>query len=354
MNNRIRKTVLGIMAAAVTVALSACGKTDAGRDMGAGAAQITEAAVGGEETEEEKTPVLDAAPGRDWERYNGSWSLDGAGYDAVLANGGALLSCSMTQQGDFTGSLFTQQAGTERFAEVVIDAKAEGDLLVSDFADDGWGGSGTLYLRFGDERITAWVEDYVMASENTCGYGICGEYELIRCSENAPTASDADDTDHAAQTAYRGAQELYALPEDELLSLLDERNPYYQASAYYNEVTDYWENGREVRDIANRIEPLFDTDVRYYTEADFADTPVLIIHLAKNEIYARHGYIFQDADLSNYFMGCIWYQPAVEGSVFDDAVLNAYERQNLHLLAALDTYDTEKQERQGENNDSDS
>lgn len=338
MNNRIRKAVLGIMAAALTVALSACGKTDAGRDMGTGATQVTEAAAGGKETEEEKTTVSDTTSGRDWERYNGAWSLDGAGYDAVLANGGALLSCSMTQQGDFTGSLFTQQSGTERFAEVVIDAKAEGDLLACDFADDGWGGSGTLYLRFGDERITAWVENYVMAEENVCGYGISGEYELIRCSENAASADDADDTERAEQAAYRRAQELYALPEDELLSLLDERNPYYQASAYYNEVTDYWENSREVRDVTNRMEPLFDTDERYYTEADFADMPALIIHLAKNEIYARHGYRFQDADLSNYFMGCVWYLPAEAGGVFDDSVLNAYERQNLEMLAALDSW----------------
>ncbi len=352
MNDRIRKTALGLVAAALAVALSACGEADAGRDMDSGAVQTTEAAAG-EETEE-KMSAPDAPQARDWTIYSGEWSLDGAGYDAVLADGGALLSCSMTRQGDFAGSLFTQQAGTERFAEVEIDAKAEGDLLVCDFTDDGWGGAGTLYLRFGDERITAWVENYVMAEDNFCGYGISGEYELIRCSGHAASADDADDADHAEQGAYRRAQELYALPEDELLSLLQEREPYYRTCTYYNEVTDYWENDREVRDIANRTEPLFDTDARYYTEADFADTPVLIIHLAKNEIYARHGYIFQDADLSNYFMGCVWYQPAVEGSAFDDAVLNAYERQNLQMLAALDTYDTGEQERQGENDGSDS
>lgn len=354
MNNRSRKAALGFLAVGLSLVLSACEGADTG-----GAAQATETTDARETEEVPSTDpgavsAPDAPQARDWTIYSGEWSLDGAGYDAVLADGGALLSCSMTRQGDFAGSLFTQQAGTERFAEVEIDAKAEGDLLVCDFTDDGWGGAGTLYLRFGDERITAWVENYVMAEDNFCGYGISGEYELIRCSEHAASADDADDADHAEQGAYRRAQELYALPEDELLSLLQEREPYYRTCTYYNEVTDYWENDREVRDIANRTEPLFDTDARYYTEADFADTPVLIIHLAKNEIYARHGYIFQDADLSNYFMGCVWYQPAVEGSAFDDAVLNAYERQNLQMLAALDTYDTGEQERQGENDGSDS
>lgn len=55
---------------------------------------------------------------------------------------------------------------------------------------------------------------------------------------------------------------------------------------------DYWENVREVRDISNVIEPLFETDKRYYTKEEFESEPILVIHLAKNKIYARHGYIF--------------------------------------------------------------
>ena len=50
MNDRIRKTALGLVAAALAVALSACGEADAGRDMDSGAVQTTEAAAG-EETE---------------------------------------------------------------------------------------------------------------------------------------------------------------------------------------------------------------------------------------------------------------------------------------------------------------
>ncbi|RGE68529.1 YARHG domain-containing protein [Eisenbergiella massiliensis] len=29
--------------------------------------------------------------------------------------------------------------------------------------------------------------------------------------------------------------------------------------------------------------------------------------MAKNEIYARHKYIFKNEDLYNYFMGCVRY-----------------------------------------------
>lgn len=123
---------------------------------------------------------------------------------------------------------------------------------------------------------------------------------------------------------------------EEIENRVMERTAYYQASGYYEEIQDYWENTREVRDISNLIEPLYFTDMKYYTEEDFRKDPPTVIHLAKNEIYAKHGYIFRDEDLNNYFMGCAWYQPAVSGSEFDDAVLNDFERENLKLLSALD------------------
>lgn len=84
------------------------------------------------------------------------------------------------------------------------------------------------------------------------------------------------------------------------------------------------------------MEPLFFTDMKYYTADDFKNAPKLIIHLAKNEVYARHGYIFKDTELQNYFMGCLWYTPTCESSDFDDSVFNKYEKANLKLLAELD------------------
>lgn len=124
---------------------------------------------------------------------------------------------------------------------------------------------------------------------------------------------------------------------EEIEKRLIERSDYYVASGYYDEVVDYWENIRQVRDIANRIEPLYFTEMKYYTREELQQEPLTVIHLAKNEIYAKHGYIFRDADLNNYFMGCAWYQPTVRADEFDDAVFNDYERENLKLLASLDT-----------------
>ncbi len=132
-------------------------------------------------------------------------------------------------------------------------------------------------------------------------------------------------------------EKFYAgLSQEEIEERITEGISYYQASKYYGEVTNYWENIRGVTDISNVIEPLYFTDMKYYREEDFQNDPKIIIHLAKNEIYARHGYIFKDEDLYSYFMGCAWYRPAVAGEEFDDAVFNDYERKNLELLAAMD------------------
>lgn len=131
------------------------------------------------------------------------------------------------------------------------------------------------------------------------------------------------------------AQSVLSWEETE--ALISERIPYYQASAYHDEIVTYWERVRGVTDVSNVIEPLYETDKQYLTKENLAYDPPVVIHLAKNEIYARHGYIFRDEDLYNYFMGCIWYTPTVEPEDFSAEVLNEYEKANLELLKELDT-----------------
>lgn len=142
--------------------------------------------------------------------------------------------------------------------------------------------------------------------------------------------------DEIRKTVYEKYYETWA--EDDMVEAINERSAYYHKSAYYEEVIDYMENVREVRDISNVVEPLLYSDMKYYNKEDFKDVPKVIIHLEKNEIYARHGYIFRNEDLNNYFMGCIWYNPTCSTEEFDDSVFNQYEKANLELLAELDSF----------------
>ena len=126
--------------------------------------------------------------------------------------------------------------------------------------------------------------------------------------------------------------------ESQIIKELEKRKPYTDSCSFYPKFLQYMENVREVRDISMNLYPLFDTNTKYYQASDFDDVPPLIIYLAKNEIYARHGYIFKDADLNSYFLSQLWYLPEFDSENFDTAVFNEYETANLQLLAQLDTY----------------
>ncbi len=248
-----------------------------------------------------------------YEVYTGNWSNDGRAHDQILSEGGVELSCTITESNRLTGTLFAQQEMTERFAVVEdISGEIEQNELLFDYADDGWGNSGTLHMQFRNDSIYVEILNYCEADGGS-DYGISGYYELIRENE--------------AESR-----------EKELENTIDERSQYYRASAYYLEIVDYWENVREARDVSNVNEPLFATNKQYYTKENFENEPKLVIHLAKNEIYARHGYIFKNEDLYNYFMGCVWYNPTCKAEDFDDSVLNEYEKANLEILASMDTY----------------
>ena len=155
-----------------------------------------------------------------YEVYTGNWSNDGRTHDQILSEGGVELSCTITESNRLTGTLFAQQEMTERFAVVEdISGEIEQNELLFDYADDGWGNSGTLHMQFRNDSIYVEILNYCEADGGS-DYGISGYYELIRENE--------------AESR-----------EKELENTIDERSQYYRASAYYLEIVDYWENVRE-------------------------------------------------------------------------------------------------------------
>lgn len=60
------------------------------------------------------------------------------------------------------------------------------------------------------------------------------------------------------------------------------------------------------------------------------------LRLARNEIYARHGRIFKDSDLSDYFESMEWYNGYIEANQFQESLLNQVELKNLKLLKTLE------------------
>lgn len=70
----------------------------------------------------------------------------------------------------------------------------------------------------------------------------------------------------------------------------------------------------------------------YLTEADVQNLSKEEIRIATNELYARHGYIFESEDMKAYFEQKSWYQGSIASNAFDMGVFNEFEMANKDFL----------------------
>ena len=74
------------------------------------------------------------------------------------------------------------------------------------------------------------------------------------------------------------------------------------------------------------------SDSRYVKKSEVSKMSKKKLRLARNEIFARHGYIFDSADLNKYFNDKNWYIPSIKPSEWSDSLLNKYEKKNIALI----------------------
>ena len=75
----------------------------------------------------------------------------------------------------------------------------------------------------------------------------------------------------------------------------------------------------------------WDSDVKYLTDNDLKNLSLDELAYARNEIYARYGYVFKEEKFKNYFESKNWYK-ADENFIPDDSNLNEYEIANKNLI----------------------
>lgn len=80
-----------------------------------------------------------------------------------------------------------------------------------------------------------------------------------------------------------------------------------------------------------------DSAARLLTRSDVADLTWEQCCLARNEIFARHGRIFQTPQIAAYFEAQSWYHGTVPGASFDNNSLTPTERANADFLANYET-----------------
>lgn len=76
----------------------------------------------------------------------------------------------------------------------------------------------------------------------------------------------------------------------------------------------------------------WDSNIRYLAESEVAYLSLQQLNYARNEIYARRGYIFQSQELRDYFGSKYWYYGIIPSSQFSTSVFNTYEMANIELL----------------------
>jgi hypothetical protein len=114
------------------------------------------------------------------------------------------------------------------------------------------------------------------------------------------------------------------------------RNAFATEDSYNKVMTDFCEKELLITDIGPIITPIFDTDERLYKAEDFKGASKTVLKILRNEIFARHGYIFDDQKLFNYFITRLWYVPTTPSKDFKESSLNTYEKQNIKLITELE------------------
>ncbi len=83
--------------------------------------------------------------------------------------------------------------------------------------------------------------------------------------------------------------------------------------------------------------PIFDTDLRFYTPEELAALDPKLYPVFRNEIYARHGYIFKNESWNEFFSVYRWYEGKYSEEQFTTDWFNEFEQVNLKLVMELES-----------------
>ena len=78
------------------------------------------------------------------------------------------------------------------------------------------------------------------------------------------------------------------------------------------------------------------TTVTKYTLQDLSILDSYGLKITRNEIFARHGRMFNDQELQEYFKRQQWYVPQIAANDFDASCLNEVEKYNVNLISVYE------------------
>ena len=170
----------------------------------------------------------------------------------------------------------------------------------------------------GDEK-TAPVFDSV-------ALGTTGDEAKTRLTPDYPESQDITDGFKLLNLDTKGSVECTV--EDDKVSSIR----YAQLS---DEEIEAFRTDKEEKLRAEYIFP--DSDKKYLSEDEIRSKTVDEMMIGRNEIFARHGYIFDDENLKQHFEGTSWYKGTIPAEQFDsDQTFNDFERKNVELIKQVE------------------
>ena len=118
-----------------------------------------------------------------------------------------------------------------------------------------------------------------------------------------------------------------------LVGNLNDDNEYdpYEAADSYGSYESY-ESDDEYADVYSDEYIIADSDNRYITSSELAYFSDDELMLARNEIYARRGRLFNDNDIQRYFSSKSWYDGRIVPEDFDEDILSKVEKHNVEVI----------------------
>lgn len=153
-----------------------------------------------------------------------------------------------------------------------------------------------------------------------------------------PEESEPDMIDNLEETEEEGPDTYFSMAEDEYEPEFDlEQETEEDEEEEYHFKRDGESVEMEGRDFNEADEFILpESNSRYLTYDDLNGLDKSALRLARNEIYARHGRLYETEDLNAYFNSKSWYFGYISGEDFDDSVFNEYEKANLELIIAAE------------------
>ena len=176
------------------------------------------------------------------------------------------------------------------------------------------------------EKLTVWIITFMILAIAAMKLNILKFDDVSEGKENKKV-SERDINEYKKQikdmendvTSEESSEDLdyyddSDLSEDDYDSDLDEDSDNYSDSSEENEYV------------------LPDSAKRKVKKSDLKGLSIEELRIARNEIYARHGRMFDDKKLQKYFDSQSWYEGTVPASEFSEDVLSSVEKKNVAFI----------------------